>query len=97
MKAVFISFNQSYYEQVVAILDRNHCRGFTSWEQVQGRGSEGGEPHYGSHAWPTLNSAMLVVTEETRVEKLLANLHALDQKTEAQGLRAFVWNIEQAI
>lgn len=97
MKAVFISFNQSYYEQVVAILDRNHCRGFTSWEQVQGRGSEGGEPHYGSHAWPTLNSAMLVVTEDSRVEKLLANLHALDQKTEAQGLRAFVWNIEQAI
>lgn len=97
MKAVFISFNQSYYEQVVAILDRNHCRGFTSWEQVYGRGSEGGEPHYGSHAWPTLNSAMLVVTEEGRVEKLLANLHALDQKTEAQGLRAFVWNIEQAI
>lgn len=97
MKAVFISFNQSYYEQVVAILDRNHCRGFTSWEQVLGRGSEGGEPHYGSHAWPTLNSAMLVVTEEGRVEKLLANLHALDQKTEAQGLRAFVWNIEQAI
>lgn len=97
MKAVFISFNQSYYEQVVAILDRNHCRGFTSWEQVQGRGSEGGEPHYGSHAWPTLNSAMLVVTEEGRVKKLLANLHALDQKTEAQGLRAFVWNIEQAI
>lgn len=97
MKAVFISFNQSYYEQVVAILDRNHCRGFTSWEQVQGRGSEGGEPHYGSHAWPTLNSAMLVVTEAERVEKLLANLHALDQKTEAQGLRAFVWNIEQAI
>lgn len=97
MKAVFISFNQSYYEQVVAILDRNHCRGFTFWEQVQGRGSNSGEPHYGSHAWPTLNSAMLVVTEAERVEKLLANLHALDTKTEAQGLRAFVWNIEQII
>lgn len=97
MKAVFISFNQSYYEQVVAILDRNHCRGFTSWEQVQGRGSAGGEPHYGSHAWPTLNSAMLVVTEAERAEKLLANLHALDKKTEAQGLRAFVWNVEQSI
>lgn len=97
MKAVFISFNQSYYEQVVAILDRNLCRGFTFWEEVQGRGSDNGEPHYGSHAWPTLNSAMLVMTEEERVEKLLANLRALDQRTEAQGLRAFVWNVEQSI
>lgn len=97
MKAVFISFNQSYYEQVVAILDRNHCRGFTFWEEVQGRGSAEGEPHYGSHAWPTLNSAMLVMAEEERVEKLLSNLHALDQRTQAQGLRAFVWSVEQSI
>lgn len=97
MKAVFISFNQSYYEQVVAILDRNHCRGFTFWEEVQGRGSERGEPHYGSHAWPTLNSAMLVMTEDERVGKLLDTLHALDAKTEGQGLRAFVWNVEQSI
>lgn len=97
MKAVFISFNQSYYEQVIAIIDRNNCRGFTFWEEVQGRGSVSGEPHYGSHAWPTLNSAMLVMTEEGRVEKLLATLRALDTKTEAQGLRAFVWNVEQAI
>ena len=97
MKAVFISFNQSYYEQVVAILDRNHCRGFTSWEEVQGRGSADGEPHYGSHAWPTLNSAMLVMAEDDRVERLLANLHALDQRTQAQGLRAFVWSVEQSI
>lgn len=97
MKAVFISFNQSYYDQVVAILDRNHCRGFTSWEEVQGRGSADGEPHYGSHAWPTLNSAMLVMAEDDRVEKLLANLHALDMRTQAQGLRAFVWSVERSI
>lgn len=97
MKAIFISFNQSYYEQVLAILDRNSCRGFTSWQEVQGRGSEAGEPHYGSHAWPTLNSAMLVMVEDRKVDNLLKNLHALDMKTEAQGLRAFVWSIEQSI
>lgn len=97
MKAVFISFNQSYYEQVLAILDRNHCRGFTFWEEVQGRGSKEGEPHYGSHAWPTLNSAMLTMVEAKRVEKLLKTLQALDEKTPGQGLRAFVWNIEDTI
>lgn len=97
MKAIFISFNQSYYEQVIAILDRNNVRGFTSWEQVQGRGSKDGEPHYGSHAWPTLNSAIITFVESERVEKLLATLHKLDQATPAQGLRAFVWNIEQSI
>lgn len=97
MKAVFISFNQSYYEQVIAILDRNSCRGYTSWSEVQGRGSSDGEPHQGSHAWPTLNSAILTMVEERRLERLLATLHTLDQKTPGQGLRAFVWNIEEQI
>ena len=50
MKAIFISFNQAYYEMILSIMDRNNIRGFTYWEEVQGRGSKNGEPHYGSHA-----------------------------------------------
>ena len=50
MKAIFISFNQAYYEMILSIMDRSNIRGFTFWETVQGRGSQKGEPHYGSHA-----------------------------------------------
>ena len=46
MKAIFISFNQAYYEMILSIMDRNNIRGFTYWEEVQGRGSKNGEPHY---------------------------------------------------
>lgn len=97
MKAIFISFNQSYYEQVLAILDRNNSRGFTFWNEVAGRGTHDGEPHYGSHAWPTLNSSILAIVEAHRVDKILDTLHALDIKTPKQGLRAFVWDIEKTI
>ena len=97
MKAVFISFNQAYYETILSIMDRNNIKGFTYWETVQGRGSEKGEPHYGSHAWPTLNSAILAMIEDEKVKNFLEILHKLDTQTEAQGLRAFVWNVEQTI
>ncbi|MDR1161716.1 MAG: hypothetical protein LBK45_05200 [Tannerellaceae bacterium] len=97
MKAVFISFNQAYYEMILAIMDRNNIRGFTYWEQVQGRGSKHGEPHYGSHAWPTLNSSVLAIIESRQVDNFLDLLKKLDQQTEALGLRAFVWNVEQTI
>ncbi|MDR1981663.1 MAG: hypothetical protein LBQ39_08625 [Tannerellaceae bacterium] len=97
MKALFISFNQAYYDTIIAIMDRNNIKGFTYWDTVQGRGSEKGEPHYGSHAWPTLNSAILAIVEDRQVANFLDLLHALDRQTEAQGLRAFVWNIEQTI
>ena len=97
MKSIFISFNEAYYEEILEIMDHLNLRGFTRWEVVQGRGTHKGEPHYGDHAWPALNSAMLVVVEDEKVKSFLEQLHELDQATEAQGLRAFVWNIEQSI
>lgn len=32
MKAIFISFNQAYYETIVNIMDRNNLKGFTYWD-----------------------------------------------------------------
>jgi nitrogen regulatory protein PII len=97
MKSVFISFDQAYYEQVLHILNYNHLRGFTRWDNVQGRGSQTGEPHYGTHAWPSLNSAILTVVPDDKVKPLLEDLKALDATSKLMGLRAFVWNIEESI
>ena len=97
MKSIFIAFDQAYYEQVLPILSNNHVRGFTKWEEVQGRGSKTGEPHYGSHAWPTLNSAIITVVDDEKVKQILQDLRALDNTSDLMGLRAFVWNIEDGI
>ena len=94
MKAVFIAYNQALTEAVNSILDRHEIRGYTKWADAQGRGSEGGEPHFGNHTWPAVNSAILTITDDERIEPLLASLKKLDAKAEQQGLRAFVWNIE---
>ena len=97
MKSIMITFDQAYNERIVELLDRLNCRGFTRWEQVQGRGTKKGEPHYGSHAWPSMCSAIITVVEDSKVEPLLEKLHQMDEATPQLGLRAFVWNIEQAI
>lgn len=97
MKSILITFDQAHYERIVYTLDHMNCRGYTYIERVQGRGSKTGEPHYGSHAWPSMNSAIITVVEDERVDPLLAKLKEMDQKTERLGLRAFVWNIEKSI
>ncbi|MDR1119936.1 MAG: hypothetical protein LBM08_03370 [Dysgonamonadaceae bacterium] len=97
MKTVFIAYNQAYQERIIEILDRMSLRGFTMWDPVQGRGTNKGEPHYGNHAWPTLNAAILTVIPDGKVDDLLKKLHALDMETEMQGLHAYVWNIEQMV
>ena len=97
MKAVMIILDQAHYEQIVDDLARLNIRGFTSWKEVLGRGSQTGLPHYGSHAWPSLNNAILTVVEEHRVQPLLDYLKKLDEEHQNLGLRAFVWNIENVI
>ena len=97
MKSVMITFDQAFYERIIETLDRMNCRGFTYWQQVQGRGSTTGEPHYGSHAWPSMCSAIMTVVDDAKVDPLLEVLHAMDQETEMLGLRAFVWNVEKTI
>ena len=93
MKAIFIAFDQAHYERIVDMLERCNCRGFTSWTDVQGRGSVDGEPHYGSHAWPSMASAIITMVEDRRVATVLEKLRAFNDDRPKLGLRAFVWNI----
>ena len=97
MKSVFITFDQAYYERILQLLNRLGCRGFTYLDRVQGRGSETGDPHFGSHAWPSMNSAIITIVEDSKVDPLLDALHIMDLQTEQLGLRAFVWNVERSI
>lgn len=97
MKAILITYDQAHHEAIVSILEKMNCRGFTSFGTVQGRGSEKGEPHYGSHAWPSLASAIISVVKDEHVDPVLAKLHALDAEKPRLGLRAFVWSVEKSI
>lgn len=97
MKAVFIAYDQAHHEQVLEVLNSCQCRGYTTFGTVQGRGSHGGEPHLGTHAWPSLAQAMLTMVDDSRVDTLLERLHAIDQAKPRLGLRAFVWQIEATI
>lgn len=97
LKFVFIAYNQAYHPLILRSLGRHNLKGYTSWDQVQGRGTYGGEPHLGDHAWPTMNQAMVVVCPKEAIEPLFADLHKLDADAPEQGLRAFVLNVEQTL
>ena len=97
MKSIMIMYDQAFQEKIVDLLTRQNCRGFSCWPQVQGRGTKTGEPHMGTHAWPSMCSAIMPVVPDEKVDTLLEKLHAMDKETEMLGLRAFVWTIEKMI
>lgn len=93
MKAIFISFNQALNERVMHVLDQHFARGFSKWQLTLGRGSFDGEPHYASHAWPAMNSSVLTMVDDDKVERILESLREVDNGAPQHGLRAFVWDI----
>jgi nitrogen regulatory protein PII len=97
MKAVFIVFNQANTERVEYMLDQLKVSGFTFFEDVQGRGTNGGEPRRGTHTWPEMNSAVITIVEDHQVDDLLKTVHKPDLRNTEARVRAFVWNIEQTI
>ena len=97
MKAVFIIYGQALTETIQQLLDKLNIRGFTRWDEVHGRGSKNGEPHYGTHAWPSKNGSILTVIDEQKVDDLLVALRRINEQAEQQGLNAFVWKIKEAM
>ncbi len=97
MKSVFIVFNQANTERVEYVLDYLDVRGFTMWEDVKGRGTNGGEPRMGDHTWPEMNSAVMAIVPDEKVDKLLTAVKKIDEINTDVGVKAFVWAIEKMI
>lgn len=93
MKAIMIVYNQAHSEKVEYLLDKLGIKGYSLWENVQGRGSHSGVPHLGTHAWPEINKSVLTIVEDGIVDGVLENVKRIDAVNDEVGIRAFVWDV----
>jgi len=97
MKAVMIIYNQAHTEKVEYVLEKLGIKGYSLWEEVQGRGSNTGIPHLGTHTWPEINKIMLTVVDDDQVNSLLDKVKKIDSINEEVGIRAFVWDVLKTV
>jgi nitrogen regulatory protein PII len=97
MKAIMIIYNQANSEKVEYMLDKLGIKGYSLWENVQGRGTTTGVPHLGTHAWPEINKSVLTIVEDNLVEKVLETVKKIDAINEEVGIRAFVWDVLKTV
>jgi nitrogen regulatory protein PII len=97
MKAIMIIYNQAHTEKVEYLMDKLGIKGYSLWENVQGRGSETGVPHLGTHAWPEINKSVLTIVEDGLVDTVLAKVKKIDEVNTEVGIRAFVWDIMKMV
>jgi nitrogen regulatory protein PII len=93
MKAIMIIYNQAHTEKVEYLMDKLSIKGYSLWENVQGRGSETGVPHLGTHAWPEINKSVLTIVDDVLVDTVLSNIKKIDGVNTEVGIRAFVWDV----
>ncbi|MGP1515098.1 MAG: PG0541 family transporter-associated protein [Bacteroidales bacterium] len=93
MKAAFIVYNQAFVKEVEQVLHQLNIRGYTKWDDVKGKGSKTGEPHLGSHAWPSKNMATLCIVDDNIAPVLKKRIQVLDSDAPEQGLRVFFWEV----
>ena len=93
MKAIMIVYNQAHTEKVEYLLDRLDIKGYSLWENVQGRGTNSGVPHLGTHAWPEINKSVLAIVDDGIVDSVLENVKRIDAINDEVGIRAFVWDV----
>lgn len=93
MKAIMIIYNQAHTEKIEYMLEKLGIKGYTLWENVQGRGTNTGVPRLGTHTWPEINKSLLTIIEDDLVDTLLDKVKRIDAINEEVGIRAFVWEI----
>ena len=79
------------------MLDKLGIRGYSLWENVEGRGSNTGVPHLGTHTWPEINKSLLAVIDDNLVDMVLEKIKKIDAINEDVGIRAFVWDVLKSV
>lgn len=97
MKAIMIIYNQAHTEKIEYMLDKLGIKGYTLWENVQGRGTRTGVSHLGTHTWPEINKSVLTIVEDDIVDTVLDKVKKIDAINDEVGIRAFVWDILKTV
>jgi hypothetical protein len=94
VKLVLICYNEAIDQEVFDVLEEVNVEGYTKWTKVLGRGKSSG-PHLYSHIWPKANNVVATVVSEQEAVVMLDRIHKMRQKLGSEGIKAFMWKIEE--
>jgi len=94
MKAVLIVHNVAIDEEVNEALEAGGIDCYTKFTNVLGKGRLS-EPHLNTDVWPGVNRGTLVVTEQAKAQELMQTVRQMREKLGPEGIKAFMWEIEQ--
>ena len=93
MKAVLIVHNVAIDEEVNESLESVGINCYTKFPNIIGRG-EISEPHLNTDVWPGINCGTFVVIEQVKAKKVMENVRRIREKLGTEGIKAFMWEVD---
>jgi len=96
MKAVLIIYAPALEQNVMKALAQSGVKKYTKLPYLHGVGGHS-EPHLDTQVWPGSNESLLIVTDEKTKDKLTAAVALIKKDFGFEGIKCFVWTIEEEI
>ena len=93
MKLVLICYNEAVDQEVLEVLDDVNVEGYTKWTKILGKGKASG-PHLYSHIWPKANNVVVTVVSEQMAAAILDRVRKMREKLSSEGVKAFMWDVQ---
>ena len=93
MKAVLIMHNAVIDTDVNEALEQAGIRCYTKFTDTLGRG-EISEPHLNIEVWPETNYGTFVVTDHAKAKEIMDIVRQMRKKLGSEGIKAFMWEID---
>ncbi|MDD5327835.1 MAG: hypothetical protein PHY02_08490 [Phycisphaerae bacterium] len=93
MKLMIICYNEAIDDEVIELLEQAGVEGYTKWTKVQGKGKTSG-PHLITAIWPKANNALFTVLPEKNAYDIFDRIRKLKSRVTKEGLKAFMWEVE---
>ncbi len=92
-KMVMIVYNEAIDTEVMEVIERTNLKNYTKVMGVYGSGEASGI-HLGNDIWPGRNNILYICCENIQVPKILSGIKELRKKLAKEGVKAFVWDLE---
>lgn len=94
MKMVMIAYNEAIDDEVMEVLENCILDNYTKIKGTFGKGKTSGT-HLGDDIWPGRNNVLYAACEDRDVKQLLTCVKELRKKLGKEGVKAFVWDLEE--
>ena len=93
MNMVMIVYNEAIGMEVMEVLDNCGTENYTKITEVFGKGATSGT-HLGTDVWPGRNNLLYVACDEAKGVELLTGIRELRRKLGREGVKAFIWPLQ---